>query len=114
MAIKTVKLFNIILIYFLIIIGDHSIITVAQLDKFTFTNNEHLRAYTLRTITTTNRIQCLRACKEEEFCFGINVEQHHGSKIDIVCWLLEGLPDPGPYETGNVGNGFILEYGYII
>ena len=102
-----IKHLNITFFYLFIILGNHSIITVAQPDKFTLTNDEHIRAYTLRTITNTNRIQCLRACREEEFCFGINVEQQSGSKIGITCELQEGLPAADSYETGNVGGGFI-------
>ena len=97
-----------------IILGACLTLTVAQHEKFTLTNNEHINADEMLTISNINRIQCVRACKKAEFCFAINVEMRHDGNNEIVCKLQDRVPNPVPYHTGNVGSGFIRKYKRVI
>ena len=85
----------------------------AQLEQFTFTTNQHIRADTMSN-TSINRIACLRACKLDEFCFAINVEKQLGHSIDIICELQQRIPNPVTDEMGNEGSSFIRKYNKII
>ena len=97
-----------------IILGACLTITVAQKETFTILDNEHINADEMLNISNINRIQCVRACKKEEFCFAINVEMQHHDNNEVVCKLQERVSDPVPFDTGNVGSGFIREYHSII
>ena len=97
-------------IYLFITLAGIATVTVAQLETFAFSNNEHINADEMLTITNINRIQCVRACQKEEFCFAINVEMQHDSNKHVVCKLQERVPYPAIYETGIGGSSFTRKH----